>query len=104
MTPRLLTVAVGVFQSLVLVGALSACAAGPHPEPRTVVEKVATPVAVSCVPPSLPSEPSYPDTDEALRSADAERSLNLVLTGRDQRQARLLEVEPVIKGCRAPAP
>jgi hypothetical protein len=86
---------------LILAAALltAGCATNSR-EPVVTVKTVGLPVAVSCVPPSLGPAPSYPDTDESLRSAGPERFLQLVLAGRDLRDARLAQVEPVLDGCR----
>lgn len=73
-------------------------------EPILITQEVAKPVPVSCVPSSLPAAPAYPDTDQALRDAAGERFLQLLTTGRDLRIARLRELEPLLEGCRSPAP
>lgn len=64
-------------------------------------QPVALPVASSCVPANLGTEPAYIDTDEALRAAAApEDRYQMVVAGRVQRIARLREVEPVVTACR----
>ena len=78
---------------------LAACATAPEPVIRTVEIKV--PVRQSCVPQNLGSAPTYIDTDDALRAArDPAERYRLVIAGRQQRSARLGEVEPVIQTCR----
>jgi hypothetical protein len=81
---------------------LAGCATGARqsPEPVIVTKTEARPVPVSCVPKTLSPAPSYPDTDDELRSAGPERFLQLLIAGREQRAARSGEVEPVIEGCR----
>lgn len=90
---------------LVIIPALAllapACATTQTPEPITETVEVRVPVAVPCVPDSVPGEPEYADSDEALLAAeDAAEFYALVLAGRDQRTARLAELEPIIRGCR----
>lgn len=78
---------------------LTACGHQPEPIVRTVT--VIKPVAVACVPATLDPAGSYPDTDEALRSAvDAAERYALVAAGRMLRDARLGELEPIIQACR----
>ncbi len=79
---------------------LTACAHQPsEPVIRTIEVKV--PVAVSCVPNTFPGEPTFPDTDAALRSAPgAADRYQLIAAGRLLRIARLSELETVVKGCR----
>lgn len=90
---------------LVIIPALallaSACATTQTPEPIIETVEVRVPVAVACVPDSVPGEPEYADSDEALLAAeDAAEFYALVLAGRDQRTARLAGLEPIIRGCR----
>lgn len=78
---------------------LAACATRPEPVIRTVEVKV--PVPVSCVPVSLRQEPSYPDTDAALKATkEGGDMLRLLAAGRLLREQWLREVRPVLKGCR----
>lgn len=78
---------------------LTACGHQPEPIVRTVT--VIKPVAVACIPATLDPAGSYPDTDEALRSAvDAAERYALVAAGRMLRDARLGELEPIIQACR----
>lgn len=94
-----------LFTTLTGVGLLlGGCAHHLPAEPVIVTKTVAKPVAVSCVPKSLPDAPAYPDTDDALRAASPERFQQLVLAGRDLRTKRLGQVEPVIKTCKTAAP
>lgn len=81
------------------------CATTAAVEPRLETVIVREPVAISCVPDSLPAPPAYPDTAEALRTAPgpAERLL-LLARGRLMRIQRSAEVEPVVTGCRTPSP
>ena len=83
---------------------LTACAhdQAVTPEPVITTIPVNKPVTKSCVPASVSSSPTYPDTQETLRAAagSSDRFLQLLLAGRDQRDARLAEIEPVIEGCR----
>lgn len=67
---------------------------------RTV--EVQVPVAIPCVPPSLPLSPAYADPDSELRTAvDPAERYRLVLVGREQRIARLGVLETVIDACRS---
>lgn len=80
--------------------ALAACAtAKPEPVIRTVEVKV--PVAAECVPKTLPTPPTYPDTAQALKTAPgAADRYQLLAAGRLLREQRLAEVEPIIAVCR----
>lgn len=84
---------------LALLG-LSACATT-DPEPRIVTHTVEVPIARACVPTSLAGAPTYPDEDDAIRSAagPAER-YRLLAAGRILRNQRLAELEPVLLACR----
>jgi hypothetical protein len=89
--------------ALLLPLALAGCgAAGQYrPEPIVVPKTVLVPVKGDCVPTGLGEPPAYIDSDEALRGAkDAAERYQLTAAGRKQRQARLDELEPVVKGCR----
>ena len=77
---------------------LTGCATAP--EPRIVIKEVSKPVPVSCVPETVEPAPVYPDSNEALMTATPDRRYQLVVAGRELRQARLNEIEPVIAGCR----
>lgn len=80
---------------------LVSCGSNEKPEPEIRIQRVEVPVAVACVPESLPGPPTYPDTDEALRAApDAAVRVGLIVAGRELRIQREAEVEPVIAGCR----
>ena len=80
---------------------LASCATNDAPEPVIRTVTVQVPVAVSCVPESLPGPPAYPDTPEAIRAApDAAARTALIFAGRELRIQRSAEVEPVIAGCR----
>lgn len=70
------------------------------PEPIVVTQDVAVAIAGACVPKGLANEPAYPDTDAALLEApEGPVRFQLLVLGRAQRIARLLEIEPVIRGC-----
>lgn len=72
-----------------------------RPEPRLITQEVLVEVpGPPCVPAGLRSTPSYPDTDDALRTATPARRYQLIAEGRELRKARLAEVEPVIEECR----
>jgi hypothetical protein len=88
----------GIVATLSLSLMLAGCATTGEPVIRTIEVKV--PVAVDCVPVALSDTPSYPDTDAALRAAtDAAERYRLVAAGRLLRDARLGELEPIIKAC-----
>lgn len=72
------------------------------PEPVVQTIEVRVPVAVPCVPDGVSEPPEYADSREALLAArdDPALAYALVQAGRDQRDARLAEIEPVIRGCR----
>lgn len=81
--------------------ALAGCAGGPDPEVSVRTETVYVERAVSCVPENLGDTPTFPDTDQALSSADdAAARYALLWAGRLLRMARLGETEPVIATCR----
>lgn len=91
----------GLFAAVFLTHLTAACATTPDAviEYRTVTVEV--PVAVTCVPEALPQPPAYRVTLGALRSApDAASRLLLAVEGLLERDARLLETEPVLAGCR----
>lgn len=85
--------------ALLPLALLAGCATKPEPIVRVVT--VIKPVSVSCTPATLSPAPSYPDTDEALRSAvDAAERYRLLFVGRLLRDSRLGELEPIIQTCR----
>jgi hypothetical protein len=58
------------------------------------------PVVSGCVPNGLAATATFPDTDEALRSApDAASRYQLLWAGRAVRDARISELETVVGGC-----
>lgn len=81
--------------------ALAACAGKtPPPEPIVRTVEVQIPVPQPCVPKTLGAQPIYIDSDKALVGAkDAAERYRLLYAGRKQRDARLGEIEPVIKSC-----
>lgn len=80
---------------------MAACATQAPSEPVVRTVEVKVPVSLACVPPSLATPPAYVDTDSALKSAAGpEDRFQLLAAGRIQRNQRLAQVEPVIKGCR----
>jgi hypothetical protein len=88
---------------VLVAAALSACAGAPasSPEPRIITQVVDKPVATSCVPPETPEPPAYSDTDAALKAAaDAAARYLLLIGGREERDARLATIEPVVQACR----
>jgi hypothetical protein len=88
-----------VWLVIAAVWGLAGCATAPEPVIKTVEVKV--PVAVSCVPANLRQEPSYPDTDAALRAtAGPDDLIKLLGAGRLLRNQWLREVRPVLKACR----
>jgi hypothetical protein len=57
-------------------------------------------VSAPCVPKSLGPEPQYVDTKDKLLSAkDAAERYQLLYGGRLQREARLGELEPIVRSC-----
>lgn len=88
----------GVCAALLLAGC------GHQREPIVKTVYVDRPVAVQCVPTSLDTPPSYPDSNAALKqAADAAERYALIAAGRLLRDARLAELEPVIVNCRSGA-
>lgn len=82
----------------VLCSALAACAHAP--EPRIVTREVKVPVAVPCAVDPGP-DPAFSDTPEALRAAlDIYELVRLLLAGRLQRDARIVELKAASAGCR----
>lgn len=91
----------GLFWLLVFLAIMLAGCSTVRPEPVVDTVTVGVPVARSCVPPALGEAPAYIDTDAALKAAGGpEDRYQMVIAGRVQRNARLGEVEPVVKGCR----
>ena len=86
---------------------LAACAGTQaRPEPIVTTVEVPVPVAQPCVPDTLKGPPEYVDTKKALTDAGplndlkaAAKRMQLLYAGRAQREARLNEIEPIIKGC-----
>lgn len=77
---------------------LTACAHTSEPVIRTV--EVRVPVAVRCGSDPGP-DPAFSDTPEALRgAADIWERVKLLLAGRAQRDARLIELKAASAGCR----
>lgn len=77
---------------------LTACAT--TPEPRIEIREVKVPIAVKCAVDPGPESP-FSDTPEALRSAgDLFEKVKLLLAGRAQRDARLVELKAANAGCR----
>jgi hypothetical protein len=89
---------------LVAVLALAACTktVQDRPEPITVVQEVKVPVPVPC--PTLAElgpEPSYPDTDTAIKAAPNIFARTVLLAqGRLMRIKRLAEYEVAKQACR----
>jgi hypothetical protein len=101
MSRTLLDIAAKVALTVCLTSACTACATKAPPEPVVRTVEVKVPVPVACVPASLGAPPAYVDTDAALKSAAGpEDRFQLLAAGRIQRNQRLAQVEPVIKGCR----
>lgn len=86
--------------ALSLVALTGGCVKNQAPEPVIVTKTVNVPIAASCVPDNLGPKPVYPDTDEALKKAEPAQGLKLMAEGRQARDARLAQVEPVIDACR----
>lgn len=86
-----------------ILGLLAGCA---DQTPKIVTQTVNIPVAVSCIPTSMPPAPDYPDTDAALTAAgvDGPRRYQLVVAGRALRTARLAVVESVLSNCASVGP
>lgn len=90
-------------RALILLACLALGACASTPEPKIVTREVKMPVVTPCVPKGLGAEPSYPDTDAALKAAGgAADRYGLLAAGRALRQQRLAEVEPIIRACRSP--
>ncbi|WP_091739794.1 hypothetical protein [Phenylobacterium immobile] len=84
---------------ILTVFAGAGCATAPEPVVRTVEVKV--PVSRSCIPTTLRQEPTFPDTDAALRAtAGPDDLIKLLAAGRLLRDQWLAEVRPVLRGCR----
>lgn len=85
------------FSALILMG----CATTQEPQVRIVEKSIPTPVP--CVSDRTPPPPTYPDSDEALRSApSAAARYALIAAGRLLRIQRLAELEPAVAACRTP--
>lgn len=80
---------------------LTACGSNPKPEPRIITRTVEVPVSVPCA--VSVTEPTFPDTDEALAgAADIFEAAKLVMAGRLMRMAALGEYRAAVKGCAKP--
>lgn len=80
----------------------ASCATTRAPEPTIVTQRVEIPVAVPCAADPGP-DPAYADANPALQAAaDLYDRVRLLLAGRDQRQARELELKAAVAGCRPP--
>lgn len=89
--------------ALLTLLALGACTTT-IPEPEVRIQEVVVERPIACVPTNLAAPPSYPDTDEALRSASGpDARYALLWAGRLLRLARAGETEPVIEKCREAA-
>ena len=83
---------------------LAACATRPA-EPVVKVVEVRVAVPVTCVPPGLRPEPTYPDTSEAIKASPGPGDLlQLLAAGRILREQWLSEVRPILALCRKPSP
>ena len=82
---------------------LSACATAPKAVPEPIIQTIEVKVpgpALPCVPKEILPMPTYVDTDAVLAKAlDAAERYQLIFAGRQQRDARLKEIEPVILSC-----
>jgi hypothetical protein len=77
--------------------ALTACAT--TSEPRVVTKEVRVPVPVKCAT-VAPPDPSYSDSPSALKAAaDVFEQAKLLLAGRKQRDARIVELKAAVAGC-----
>lgn len=78
---------------------LSACAATAPVTPQVVTREVQIPVAVKCHP-DIGPEPSYPDTDAALKAApDLYTKVADLVAGRLLRIAREAQLNAALSGC-----
>lgn len=85
-----------------IAAALWLAGCGTPPAPRIEVREVKIPVAVACAADPGP-DPTYPDTDEALRNApDVATGVRLLAAGRLLRDARIGELKAALAGCAAP--
>lgn len=79
---------------------LAACATAPAPQPKVITQRALVPIAIRCAADPGP-DPAFADTPEALRgAADLYARVRLLLAGRDQRDARLAELNAAVAGCR----
>lgn len=78
---------------------LCACQTTGDLTPRVETKTVLVPTPIACKP-TLPAEPSYPDTDAALKAApDLFVKVQLMVAGRLLRIARLQVVNAALRGC-----
>lgn len=90
-------------RSTIVIAALclSACTTQQKPVPEIVPRDVSVAVRATCVPADFPTEPDYPDTDDALLAApNMAGRYALAIAGREKRKARQAASETVIAGCR----
>ncbi len=92
---------------LALLAALSlaACGTVEKSPPDIVTVEVKIPTPVSCVPDNLPPAPAYSVTkNDLLEAHEGPARYQLAVGALLEREQRLAEVEPVIRGCKDVAP
>lgn len=89
--------AIAIAATVSMAGPLAGCATPPEPKIETRIVEV--PVAVKCAV-TIPVEPAYPDTKEALAAAPGIfAKVQLLLAGREVREAYKNEVKAALIGC-----
>ena len=95
------TMRIYLISVLCLVGA-AACTTSP--EPRVEVQRVLVPVPTFCEV-EIPQQPQYQDTRESLKQAqDLYNKSQLILSGREQRDGYIEELEGALNSCQEPQP
>lgn len=87
--------------ALIVIMIVAGCAGGERPEPQIRTVEVQVPVSVPCqASQRLGNPPTYPDTDEALRTAQTLfAQVQLLLAGRVLRIARNDALEAAVQTC-----
>ena len=69
-------------------------------QPKVTVQEVKVPVAVSCIVKDFADLPSTADTDDVLKAAPLDLALQLLLAGREVRDAWITSARTQIAICR----
>jgi hypothetical protein len=88
-----------MMRRLALLPLLALCRLRHHLRARVITKEVRVPVPVKCAT-VAPPDPSYSDSPSALKAAaDVFEQAKLLLAGRKQRDARIIELKAAVAGC-----